>query len=138
MVVCFSVIAISLHRNYIRTGHNRIGGIIRTGHNRIGGIIRIGHTRIGGIIRTGHNRIGGIIRTGHNRIGGIMVSVLHLNALDYEFEHRSGQIKDYEISIGCFPTLNAALRSKSKDWLARNQNYVSKLSDMSAYGLLIQ
>jgi hypothetical protein len=32
----------------------------------------------------------------------------------------------------------AALRSKSKDWLARNQNNVSEWSDMFTHGLLFQ
>jgi hypothetical protein len=31
-----------------------------------------------------------------------------------------------------------ALRRKSKDWLARNQNNVSEWSDMSTRGLLFQ
>jgi hypothetical protein len=33
----------------------------------------------------------------------------------------SGQIKDYEIGICCFSTKHAALRRKSKDWMARNR-----------------
>jgi hypothetical protein len=33
---------------------------------------------------------------------------------------------------------HAALRRKSKDWLARNQNNVSEWSDMSTRGLLFQ
>ena len=44
---------------------------------------------------------------------------------------RSGQIKDYEIGNCCFSAKHAALRSKNKDWLARNQNNVSAWSDMS-------
>jgi hypothetical protein len=35
-----------------------------------------------------------------------------------------GQTKDYNIVIGCFSANHAALRNKSKDWLARNQNNV--------------
>ena len=45
--------------------------------------------------------------------------------VDLGFEPRSGQTKDYEISICCFSAKHAALRRKSKDWLARNQAYVS-------------
>ena len=45
-------------------------------------------------------------------------------ALDRGFEPRSGQIKDYNIGICCFSAKHAALRRKSKDWLARNQNNV--------------
>jgi hypothetical protein len=41
-------------------------------------------------------------------------------------EYRSGQTKDYEIGICCFFAKHAALRRKSKDWLARNQNNVSE------------
>jgi hypothetical protein len=46
-----------------------------------------------------------------------------------------GQAKDYEIGICCFSAKHAALRRKSKDWLARNQNNVSEWSNMSASGL---
>ena len=42
------------------------------------------------------------------------------------FEPRSGQIKDYEIGICCFSAKYEALRRKSKDWLARNQDNVSE------------
>jgi hypothetical protein len=67
-----------------------------------------------------------------------MVSVLALIAVDRGFEPRSGQTKDYKIGIRCFSAKHAALRRKSKDWLARNQNNVSKWSDMSTRGLLFQ
>jgi len=42
-----------------------------------------------------------------------------------------GQTKDYAIGICCFSAKHAALRRKSKDWLARNQNNVSEWNDMS-------
>jgi hypothetical protein len=45
------------------------------------------------------------------------------------FEPRSGQPKDYKIGMCCFSAKHAALRSKSKDWLAQNQNNVSEWSD---------
>jgi hypothetical protein len=54
------------------------------------------------------------------------------------FEPRSGQTKDYKIGICCFSAAHVALRRKSKDWSARNQNNVSDLSDMSTRGLLFQ
>ena len=72
------------------------------------------------------------------RIGGVMDSVLASNAVDRGFEPLSGQNKDYKIGICCFSAKPAALRSKSKDWLARNQNNVSEWSDMSTRGLLFQ
>ena len=62
-----------------------------------------------------------------NRIGNVMVSVLASSAIDCG----SGQTKEYKIGICCFSAKNAALRRKSKDWLARNQNNVSKWSDIS-------
>ena len=40
--------------------------------------------------------------------------------------------------ICCFSSKHAALRRKSKDWLARNQNKVSEWSDMSIRGQLFQ
>jgi hypothetical protein len=58
-----------------------------------------------------------------------MVSVLTSSVVDRGFKPRSGQTKDYKISICCFTAKQAALRSKSKDWLARNN--VSEWSDMS-------
>jgi hypothetical protein len=51
-------------------------------------------------------------------------------------ERRSGQTKDYKIGICCFSAKHAALRRKSKDGLARNQNNVSELGDMSIRGLV--
>ena len=37
-------------------------------------------------------------------------------------ECRLGKTKDYQIGICCFSVKHTALRRKSKDWLARNQN----------------
>ena len=54
------------------------------------------------------------------------------------FEPRSGQTKDCIIGIYCFSAKHAALRRKSKDWLARNQNNVSEWSDVSTLRLLFQ
>ena len=51
-----------------------------------------------------------------------MVRVLASSAVDREFEPRWGKTKDYKIGICCFSAKHAALRRKSKDWLARNQN----------------
>jgi hypothetical protein len=67
-----------------------------------------------------------------------MVSVLASGAVDRDFEPRSGQTKDYEIGICCFSAKHAALKRKSKDWLARNQNNVSPWGYMSIHGLLFQ
>jgi hypothetical protein len=67
-----------------------------------------------------------------------MDSVLASSVVDRGFEPLSGQNKDYKIGICCFSAKPAALRSKSKDWLARNQNNVSEWSDMFTRGLLFQ
>jgi hypothetical protein len=67
-----------------------------------------------------------------------MVSMLVSSAVDSGLEPRSGQTKDYKIGICCFSAKHAALRRKSKDWLARNQNNVSEWSDMSTRGMLFQ
>jgi hypothetical protein len=74
----------------------------------------------------------------YNRIGGVMVSVLASSVVDHGFEPQSGQTKDYKIGMCCFSAKYAALRSKSKDWLARNQNNVSEWGDMSIRRLLFQ
>jgi hypothetical protein len=65
-----------------------------------------------------------------------MVSVLASNVADRGFEPRSGQPKDFEIDVCCLSAKHAALRRKSKDWLARNQDNVSEWGDMSIHGLL--
>ena len=72
------------------------------------------------------------------RIGGVMVSVLTPSAVDRGFEPRSGHKKDHQIGICYFSAKHAALRRKSKDWSARNQNNVSEWSDMSTRGRLFQ
>jgi hypothetical protein len=71
-------------------------------------------------------------------IGGVMVSVLATSAVDRVFEPRWGQTEDYKIGICCFSAKHAALRRKSKYWLARNQNNVSEQNDMSTRGLLFR
>jgi hypothetical protein len=73
-----------------------------------------------------------------NRIGGVMVSVSSSSAVYRGFESRSGQTKNYKIGMCCFSAKHAALRRKSKDWIARYQNNVSEWSDMSNRGLLFQ
>ena len=67
-----------------------------------------------------------------------MVSAVASSEVDRWFEPRSGQTKDYKIGIGCFSAKHAALRRKSKDWLAQNQNNMSEWGDMSIRGLLFQ
>jgi hypothetical protein len=47
----------------------------------------------------------------------------------------SSQTKDYKIGICRISSKHVALRRKSKDWLAQNQNNVSEWSDMSTHGL---
>ena len=60
-----------------------------------------------------------------------MVSVFDSSAVDRGFEPQSGQTNDYKIYICCFSATckHAEFRSKSKDWLAHNQNNVSEWSD---------
>ena len=62
-----------------------------------------------------------------------MGCVLASSTVDRGLEPRSGQTKDYKIGICCFSTKDAALRRKSKDCLARNQNNVSEWGDMSTH-----
>ena len=61
-----------------------------------------------------------------------MVSVLASSAVDGGFEPRSRQNKDDVIGICCFSTKHATLWRKSKDWLARNQNNVSRATCLSS------
>ena len=46
------------------------------------------------------------------------------------------QTNDYKIGICCFSANHAALRSKSKDWLTRNQDNVSEWGGMSIHRLV--
>ena len=43
---------------------------------------------------------------------------------------RSDQTKDYKTGICCFPAKHASLRSRSKDWMIRNQDNVSEWGNM--------
>ena len=74
----------------------------------------------------------GIYNLEKTNIGGVMVNVLASSMVDL------GQTKDYKFDICCFSARHATIRRKSKDWLARNQNNVSKWSDMSYHTLLFQ
>jgi hypothetical protein len=65
-----------------------------------------------------------------------MVSMLTSSAVDCGSELRSGLIKDYKIGICCFAAKHAALKRKSKDWWAWNQDNVSEWGDMYIRGLL--
>ena len=78
------------------------------------------------------------IKNVFNNIGCVVVSVISSIAVGHEFESWSGRSKDYKIGICCFSAKHAALRRKSKDWLARNQDNVSEWGDMSIRGLLLQ
>ena len=62
-----------------------------------------------------------------NCISGVMVRFLASSAVDCWFEPWSGQTKEYKIDICCFSAKHAAFRRKSKDWLAQNQNNVSRV-----------
>jgi hypothetical protein len=67
-----------------------------------------------------------------------MVSVSASSAVDRRCKPRSSQTKDYGIGIFCFSAKHVALRRKSKDWFAGNQDNVSEWGDMSIHGLLFQ
>ena len=67
-----------------------------------------------------------------------MVNVLVSSAVDRGFEPRSGQTKDCKIGICYFSVTDVALRRKSKDWFAREQENVSEWSDTSNRGRMFQ
>ena len=72
------------------------------------------------------------------RIGGVMVSMLASSVVDCGFESLSVQAKDYKIGICCFSAKHIALRRKSNDWLAQNQNNMSEWVNMSIHRTLFQ
>jgi hypothetical protein len=60
-----------------------------------------------------------------------MIRLFASSAVDRGVEPWLHQTKDYKIGICCFSAKHTALRRKSKDWLARNQDNVSKWGDRS-------
>ena len=60
-----------------------------------------------------------------------MVSMLALNVVDHGFEILLGQTKVNKMVFLTSPISIAALRRMNKDWLAPNQDNVSKWSDIS-------
>jgi len=60
-------------------------------------------------------------------LGGVLVSMLISSVVDHGFDPWSGKTKDCQIGICCFSAKHAALRRKSKDWLAWNQDNVSRV-----------
>ena len=59
---------------------------------------------------------------------GVSRQCTRLESVDHEFMPQFGQTKDYEIDVCCFSAKHTALRNKSKDCLAENQNNVSEWS----------
>ena len=70
-----------------------------------------------------------------NHNGDVMVSVLVLSVADCGFE--PGRVKPKTIKL-VFVVNYAALRRKSKDWLALSQDSVFQWSHMSTRRLLFQ
>ena len=64
---------------------------------------------------------------------GVKINMLTSSEVDHGFKPWLGQTKVYKISTCCFFAKHAALRNKSKDGLALNQNNVCKWSIMSTY-----
>ena len=73
-----------------------------------------------------------------NGTGGVMVSVLASSTVDRVFKPRSGQTKEHKIGICCFSAKHAALKKKSKDWMAQDHDNVSKWGDTSTHGPLFK
>jgi hypothetical protein len=55
--------------------------------------------------------------------GGVVANVLTSSEVDRGFGPRSNQTKDYKSGICSFSTKHAALRRKTKDWLAWKEVY---------------
>ena len=65
--------------------------------------------------------------------------MLSSNPVGREFEPRPGLIKDYKIGMLCwFSAKHVPIKRKSQDWLARNQDKESEMSDMSIRRQLFQ
>jgi hypothetical protein len=53
--------------------------------------------------------------------------MLSSSVVDRGFDYLPGQPKNYKIGMCCFSAKHAALSRKSKDWLAQNQENVSRV-----------
>ena len=71
-------------------------------------------------------------------IVGVMVSIHASGAVVCGFEPNRIKPKTIKLGFSCFSAKHVALRRKSKDWMARNQNNVSQWGNMSTRGLLFQ
>ena len=69
-------------------------------------------------------------------IDDIFVSIHTSHVVDHGNKPWSCQTKDYKSGSCCFSAKQAALRRKSKDRLAQNQDIVSRCSDMSTHRLV--
>jgi hypothetical protein len=69
---------------------------------------------------------------------GITISALASSAVNRGFQSQSSPTKDSNIDICCFSAKHAALRRKSNDCLARNQDNVYDWSNMPSRRLLFQ
>ena len=67
-----------------------------------------------------------------NRIDDVMVSMLVSNAVD------RGLKPEIIIDIWCFSSKHTVLRSKSKNWVDRNHDYVPESSEMATHRQLFQ
>ena len=65
-------------------------------------------------------------QTNNHCISSVMISMLVSSSVDLGIEPWTCQTKSYKIGICCFSAKQAALRSKSKDWLAQNRDNVSE------------
>ena len=90
------------------------------------------------VVFSDQSSIRALLSSSMNRTGGVLVSTFTSITVNCGFRLRTGQNQRLLNAICCFSAKHAALKSKSKDWLARNQDNVSKWSDMSTSGLLFQ
>jgi hypothetical protein len=68
-----------------------------------------------------------------------MINMIASCVVDCEFLLWSGQTKHNKIGICCFSAQHAALRSKSRGWLTRNQdNLFDWIDNMFIHRLLFQ
>jgi hypothetical protein len=84
----------------------------------------------------------------HGFIGGVMVSMLTSGTVDHGFiggvmvsmgsSPDQVQPKTIKFVFVCFSANHAAIKRKSKDFFARNQDNVSEWSKMFIHGLMFQ
>ena len=93
-----------------------------------------------GIVECTQSSIYSILKNSNGGMTWYMynINILAWSMVDHGIKPWLCQTKDNKTDLWCLSAKHTALRSKSKDWLAWNQDNVFEWSDMSTCRLLFQ